>query len=466
MILIRNKHHPRRPVEAGRLGFSLVELLVAMALIAFIMTILSSAFAYAAATFSNLKAAGDLAERLRGAMTMLRRDLAAPHFGNNSFKLSDPIWNDAPTTGPPDGTKVQGFFRIYQDSLTPVTVNGVTYYMTPVLPPPATPSIQWPVTPLPNEITTYSTYRTMLHFSVVTANPSSITATMPGDYFSTDIQYALDPLVNPAGGFTTLFNQDQRYQPPGTVLRSPSAEVAWWMSQSLNPDGTPNMTATEPGQVPQPLFQLRRRQCLIWPEGPNGAGNYPTLTVPSATSNYAEVSVPANGGQVNIIGGSSNTVIFPANRFAMTPGVAANPQGAPLDPINIYPITRVDDIVLDNVLSFDVKVLLVTNPTTTPPTTASTFVDLYDPSVQAYATLNNPAWSKPGGPRIFDTWASQGTTYGGTTPAWSTPGTNATIPLYQNAAGQLITIQAIQVILRLYDPKSQMTRQVSMVQAM
>ena len=48
-----------------RTGFTLVEVLVAMALTLFIMSILSAAFVAATSAVSDLKAAGDLAERLR-----------------------------------------------------------------------------------------------------------------------------------------------------------------------------------------------------------------------------------------------------------------------------------------------------------------------------------------------------------------------------------------------------------------
>ena len=62
-----------------RSGFTLVEVLVAMALILFIMTILAAAFSAATQTVSDLKSAGDLAERLRGAATVIHRDLEATH---------------------------------------------------------------------------------------------------------------------------------------------------------------------------------------------------------------------------------------------------------------------------------------------------------------------------------------------------------------------------------------------------
>ena len=48
-----------------RSAFTIVELLVALALIMFIMAILSEAFVAGLTTFRNLKAVADMAERLR-----------------------------------------------------------------------------------------------------------------------------------------------------------------------------------------------------------------------------------------------------------------------------------------------------------------------------------------------------------------------------------------------------------------
>ena len=63
-----------------RSGFTLVEVLVSMALILFIMSILSAAFVAATQSVTDLKSAGDLAEKLRGAVNVLRRDLEQDHF--------------------------------------------------------------------------------------------------------------------------------------------------------------------------------------------------------------------------------------------------------------------------------------------------------------------------------------------------------------------------------------------------
>src|SRR5262245_46777387 len=75
------------PTALRRQGFTVVELLVAMALIVFIMTILSEAFSAGLKTFRDLKAAGDMSERLRSATTVLRSDLlAADHFSRDFIR--------------------------------------------------------------------------------------------------------------------------------------------------------------------------------------------------------------------------------------------------------------------------------------------------------------------------------------------------------------------------------------------
>lgn len=91
-----------------RQAFTLVELLVSMALILFIMVLLTQAFVVSLETFRQLKAIGDLESQLRVATTSLRSDLSAEHFDGNR-KLSDPdFW----VKGPPR----EGFFRIWQST--------------------------------------------------------------------------------------------------------------------------------------------------------------------------------------------------------------------------------------------------------------------------------------------------------------------------------------------------------------
>src|SRR6266849_6045380 len=71
-----------------RAGFTLIELMVAMALTLFIMVILSQAFVTALETFSGMKAIGDMQQQLRTAEVMLRDDLSQDHL-EGKRRLSD-----------------------------------------------------------------------------------------------------------------------------------------------------------------------------------------------------------------------------------------------------------------------------------------------------------------------------------------------------------------------------------------
>src|SRR5437879_8964136 len=99
-----------------RQGFTLVELLVAMALIVLIMSIISQAFVEGLGTFRQLKGIGDLQERLRTAVVPLREDLIAKHFdADKPLKLS----GLGDTTNPIKG----GFFRI-EGGVSPLVQEG------------------------------------------------------------------------------------------------------------------------------------------------------------------------------------------------------------------------------------------------------------------------------------------------------------------------------------------------------
>src|SRR5262249_13030922 len=89
MYLRATSYRFGRSPLAPRRGFTLVEMLVAMALTMFIMVILSEAFATGLDSFRQLKAIGDMEESLRAAATVLRADLAADHY-TGKRRLSDP----------------------------------------------------------------------------------------------------------------------------------------------------------------------------------------------------------------------------------------------------------------------------------------------------------------------------------------------------------------------------------------
>src|SRR5262249_5376277 len=81
---------PTPLLPSPRSAFTLVEMLVAMALTIFVMVILSECFILGLETFSGLKAIGDMQEELRSAANVLRADLCQDHF-EGKRRLSDPV---------------------------------------------------------------------------------------------------------------------------------------------------------------------------------------------------------------------------------------------------------------------------------------------------------------------------------------------------------------------------------------
>lgn len=90
-----------------RAGFTLVELLVAMALTLFVMTILVEAFGSGMDTFQTMRSLGDIQDNLRSTMTLLKTDLAQDHF-EGARHLSDVNFWDEP--------RREGFFVVTQGS--------------------------------------------------------------------------------------------------------------------------------------------------------------------------------------------------------------------------------------------------------------------------------------------------------------------------------------------------------------
>src|SRR2546421_11683843 len=96
--------HPRR-------GFTLIEMLVAIALTIFIMFILAHAFSTGLETFRQLKGLGDMQAFIRMASLRLEVDLRASHF-EDARRLSDPNFA---SVDPSTGLLVlprEGFFRL------------------------------------------------------------------------------------------------------------------------------------------------------------------------------------------------------------------------------------------------------------------------------------------------------------------------------------------------------------------
>src|SRR5579875_174728 len=269
-----------------RQGFTLVELLVSMALIIFIMAILSGAFQAALGTFRNLKAQGDLAEKLRATTQILQRDLAADHF-EGTRRLSDPtFWNN----GPPQ----QGFFRIWQSA----------------------PLSNYPGTTLEGSdlYDGIGSYITTSHFLAFTVK---LRGNDMGDFFSAS-----------AAGGGALLSTIQTFGPPESRYQLTSggsynyqwAEVAWFLQPQINPTtGQPDTTAPDPaaGSSPVPLYTLYRRQRLLVPDNNLvTAGSGGGIPIGQA-ANCLELSCWANG--TNLYFNSPVDITVPWRRFGMVP---------------------------------------------------------------------------------------------------------------------------------------------------
>src|SRR5579859_7664487 len=103
-----------------RRGFTIVELLVAMALIMLIMAILAEAFTKSIQAFSDLKAVGDMDQKMRALIVILTRDLSDEHFATvsnttNAPLTPTPLSQINPSAGPP-AVPGQGFFAFSQSA--------------------------------------------------------------------------------------------------------------------------------------------------------------------------------------------------------------------------------------------------------------------------------------------------------------------------------------------------------------
>jgi prepilin-type N-terminal cleavage/methylation domain-containing protein len=353
-------HSARQP----RPAFTLVELLVTMALILFIMVILSSAFVAGLDAFRQLKGIGDMEERLRTTALILRRDLGDDHF-EGKRRLSDAnFWNL--------GTPLQGFFRIVQAQ-------------DPRFPP-ATGPQSYPEGVDLDGNPAYRATTHSLHFSV------KLRGNRPEDFFTASVPNG-SPLVpyvsfnppnpptpNPNFVSTNFFAQ----APDGSYLEypalansatanynSPWAEVTY----TLVPNGSFAGTT--------PLFALYRSQAVVVPDNRNL--NWPNparpgiLPVPVAQfGNYGDISCERNGQTIYF-----NNPTDLANGKRGFPLDLTQPSTWPQPP---WPGAT---LLLTDVISFDVRILkrqangalgsdfedlFTTNPLPTPPWIFDTYI--------------------------------------------------------------------------------------------
>jgi hypothetical protein len=403
---------------------------VAVALIVLIMAIVSQAFVDGLETFRQLKGIGDLQEELRSAVVPLRNDLLARHIGAgsngvNRQKLSDPM-----PIAPNPYLPGEGYFRI-QTGSTPYAVG------TSVLLEGADS----------NGLQSFTATNHVLSFTIFT------TGSYRHNWMTAGAPYGPTLPTAPQDPSSLWWGQlapaDYQQPPPNSqppypqpfLLLSQAAEVCWFLApQYPDPNNPVQATATPPngGGAATPLWGLYRRQRLLVPNNPtinNGAGQI-------ASTNFylfPEVSCKPNGGSLYF--NNPADVVQPPRRAFMdnlgqfnvvypVPGATVYPMGTANGENNLIPPVATSDLVVSNVVSFEVKVLFAGTSAWN-----YQFMDIGDAQQQQLASGDTTVTVNG----VYDT---------ATTPA------------------TMYRVMAIQVTLRIWDPKTEQTRQVTMIQDM
>jgi len=480
----------------ARAGLTLVEMLIALALSIFIMAIMSEAFVKGLEAFGNFKALADLEQRLRTVANIIRRDLSAPHF-DGSKKLSEctvsgramPVL-DGLHIGPHTAPEVTALLR----QLAPYRFKTPAEGFFSVE--------EWP-NRLPNRSTMFfegtdafgrPSYRDIPAFGGggVIAIPSDVlhfTSRLEGNsperFFYGKVRTgSLTTDLDSAG----LMSGSTRYDSAGNgMYTSQAAEMLY----HLGGDGSQFVPGVTTPGGPVLTFNLYRQAWLLVPnrfsDGSNITGDA------SYTGNPALYAVENDVSAVN----SAGTFYF--NSMAdVQHRIRRVGAGAVRSPKLLSNLTDVDgsDILLTNVISFDVKVFdpfaykipvgggansgpvsgrgayvdigdtfdNVTDVSTgllanTRPTAAAAAGDFLTPVYGA--TLNTSPAIPAGGYNLLDT----GTFDTGTSRFEGAPGGTTLTPT-QSPATHQFPFTSIQITIRVFEPKSKQTRQITIIQDM
>ncbi len=380
--------------RTARTAFTLVELLVATALVVIILTILAVAFGAASDSLSRLRSMGNMATQLRTAQDKVRADLESPHFevGDSPAgqKLSDLRYDLLGTTA---GSNVRapdaGYFRIEHaagSTFEGADADGI--------------------------ISTRAATAHAVEFTVKRAGKT------PDQLFSVQ-----------SPSLAAFSVTDTALGPANTQFSAQWARVRWQLGNPRVVDG---------GGGPVTTFTLYRSVRLLAPEPVPGG---PALvSIPAANPGEAELfsTAPVSPNPGPYAPHTLRTITPPAVRAV-----------APITPYTSTQAHYGDDIILSNVTSFQVK----------PTWVAAAVSGTRGPRTGLPATMNTPIPDTAGavpnsqfpfddlptsttlpGQRVFDTWNGD-----------------------PNTAPLRVRVTALEVTIRVYDPKTLLTRQVSFV---
>jgi prepilin-type N-terminal cleavage/methylation domain-containing protein len=394
--------------NSHRAGFTLVELLVAMALIVLIMSIMSQAFVEGLDTFRQLKGIGDMQENLRTTVVPLRNDLLQRHFDGTQKLSTGYGTGPGPGGGPVANLRPgRGFFRIQQGS--PTILEG---YDGDGLP-------------------SYRATNHVLHMAV------AIVGTRRTDFLTADAPGVLSP-ANPGADPSRWmwmqgppdYGQPAQVDPNNNTQYSATnhgfmngqwAEVMWFLAPMLDPKDGTQMLA---GPSNTPLFTLYRRQRLLVTDSNDKLNQTDRIT---SLFYGAFPEIACKPDLVN----QQNPMYFPSPSDITDPlkRTMMSLDGSASIPQLLTGTARNADRVIPDVISFEVRVLRPNS---------YRFEDI----IEAMTALNIPMPVDSNGapaPPAFDT---------------------ATWPVDK------LILRAVQVTIRVWDEKTQQVRQITMIQDM
>ncbi len=309
-----------------RAGFTLVELMVAMALTIFIMVILTQAFVISIDTFSGLKAIGDMQENLRAGANALRYDLAQNHF-EGKRRTSDPlIASPVPR---------EGFLRVYQGANS--TYEGIDSDGVP----------SWLANFAGNRHVLHLTSRLrgnqpQSFFSAIVNDPNWAANKTP-NFFTDKLFYNLDPAVDA----NTPADATLDSGPP--VFRTQWAEIAYflWPTGTTEAPNNPNAVIGPLTPTTMPLYGLYRAQFAMVTDNTavnaDMAGRLPPLNNTGFFPGMACVASPNKNGSLTFL--TPNNVALGTRTFnPATYNLGTDPQ-----------LQAASTLVVPNVVSFQVQ---------------------------------------------------------------------------------------------------------------
>ncbi len=439
-----------------RAAFTLPELLVAMALIIFIMAILAEAFEAGLDSFRKLRATGEMQEKLRMATSVMRDDLLQYYVeqttSSGGVSTTSQMSLRTLTINP-----TAGFFRISQGPNQVVEGNDDPATLSSTYPAPGTQGLGM-----------FSVRATdqLLYFTVRKFPPQT------PDHFFTGRVGAPQPATT-----TPLWQNGPVDYQTANLLNEQFAEVGYYLRPNGNFAGN------------TPLFALYRRQCVVLSTTEAGQYNPPTAATP--VSNLGGPAAPWSWmpgtwwNTVSEVSCRPDPVVAGTLHFNtmtdLATGVAGNPAGrrtlwdsmtippviaaggavpavptpmtsannpyyptyrelGQVDPATGGPAWLGDDILLTDVISFQIQILPVypNAPSGAPP----------GAQFQQFQFIDLPPQAALGGQQVYDT---------SMTPL----PTNATLP----GSGPY-GIAALKISIRIWDAKSQQTMQITLIQDM